>query len=190
MPSDVAVREAASLEVGDELDLLGNVVGGARQHVGRFDVQRWRCRPGMPRVYSAAISHAAAAGAARALLHLVLAGVGVGRQVADIGDVHHVPHAIAVPVEHALQRVLEQERSVVADVLEVVDGRSARVEADGPIGHERRELAQAARKVVVEPQGLRLMIGHNVRTMMKSSMTKPPPIGKSPRARIANPHAS
>ena len=32
----------------------------------------------------------APAGAARALLHLVLAGVGVGRQVADVGDVHHV----------------------------------------------------------------------------------------------------
>ena len=142
-------------------------------------------------VYSAAISHARPAGAARALLHLVLAGVGVGRQMADVGDVHHVPDAIAVPSQHALQHVLEQERAVVADVLVVVDGRAARVEADRALRRERREFAQAAR-VSCRRAAAASRAGSvtTSRTMMKSSMTKPSPIGKSPRARIANPHRS
>ena len=117
-----AVRVAAPFEIGDERDLLGNVIGCARQHVGRHDVQRRDVVVERLRVQRGDFPRAAA-GAARALLHLVFAGIGVGRQVADVGDVHHVPDAIAVPAQHALQRVLEQERAVVADVLVVVDGR-------------------------------------------------------------------
>jgi len=71
--------------------------------------------------------------------------------VADVGDVHHVPHRVAVQHEHALQQVLEQVRAQVADVLEVVDGRPARVEADLVAG-ERPEFAEPAFEVVVKKQ--------------------------------------
>ena len=60
----------------------------------------------------------------------------------DVGDVHHVPHAIAVPFEHALQDVFEQEGAEVADVLIVVDGRPAGVKADRA-GLQRLERPQA-----------------------------------------------
>ena len=46
---------------------------------------------------------------------------------------------VAVPAQHALQHVLEQERAEVADVLVVVDGRAAGVEADRRIRGERLE---------------------------------------------------
>jgi hypothetical protein len=70
--------------------------------------------------------------------------------MSDVGDVHHVPHAVAVPLEHAPEHVLEHERAVVADVLVVVDRRSACVQADFGAGMQRLELAQASRVVVVE----------------------------------------
>jgi hypothetical protein len=70
--------------------------------------------------------------------------------MADVGDVHHVANAIAVPCKNALQQVLEEERAVVADVLVVVDGGTARIQADAAARVERMELAQAPRVVVVE----------------------------------------
>ena len=95
-------------------------------------------------------------GAPRTLFHLVLARIGIRREMADVGDVHHVPHAVAVPLEHALQQILEQERAVVADVLIVVDGRTARVQADLHAGMQRLEGTKRPCEIVVEPKG----IGH------------------------------
>ena len=48
-----------------------------------------------------------------------------GRVALDMAD------GIAVPFQHALQHILEQERAVVADVLVVVNRRSAGIQADG-----------------------------------------------------------
>ena len=89
------------------------------------------------------------AGAARARFHLVFAGVCVRRQMTDVGDVHHMPDAIAVPLENALQDVLEEKSAEVADVLVVVHRRPAGVETDLR-GLQRREHAQAAGEIVVE----------------------------------------
>ncbi len=161
-----AVGVALRLDVGDELDLLGDVVGRAAEHRRRLEVQRLHVREERVGVHLRDLPRRLA-GAARALLHLVLAGVGVGRQVADVGDVHHVPDAVAVPLEHALQQVLEQERAEVADVLVVVDGRAAGVEADFAGGLQRLERAQGARVVVVEVQGGR-------HAPVRRSQMKPP----------------
>jgi len=143
-----SVRVALLLEIGDELDLLADVVGGARQLGRRLDVERPHVLEKGLRVEARDLP-GAFAGAAGALLHLVLAFVGVGDEMPDVGDVHHVQHAIPVPLEHALEHVLEQEGAEVADVLVVVDRRTAGVHPDRA-GLERREVAQAARVVVVE----------------------------------------
>ena len=124
-----AVRVAVALDVGDERDLLGDVVGRAAQDVGSSMLSALHVGEERVGVELRDLPRRLA-GAPRALLHLVLAGVGVGREVADVGDVHHVADAIAVPAQHALQHVLEQERAEVADVLVVVDGRPAGVQAD------------------------------------------------------------
>jgi orotate phosphoribosyltransferase len=71
--------------------------------------------------------------------------------VSDIGDVHHVLDGVTVPLQHALQKILEEKGAEVADVLIVVHRRSARVET-GSAGDERLESAPLARVVVVQHQ--------------------------------------
>jgi hypothetical protein len=95
-----------------------------------------------------------AAGAPASLFHLVFAAVGIGGQVADVGDVDDVPHLDAVQLEHAAQRVAEQVGAQVADVGVVVDGRAAGVQA-GAAGIQGVERAQAALVGVVQHQAHR-----------------------------------
>ena len=78
----------------------------------------------------------------------------------DVGDVHHVPDAVAVPLEHALQHVLEQEGAEVADVLIVVDRRPAGVKP-GRTGLQRLERPQLACVVVVQPKRCRHLLFRN-----------------------------
>ena len=87
------VGEAVLLDVRDEVDLLADVVGRAAQHRRILDVEQLHVgdeRIGVElRDFPRRLARAP-----RALLHLVLAGVGVRREMADVGDVHHVPHAV------------------------------------------------------------------------------------------------
>ena len=148
------ISVAVLLDVGDEFDLLGDMVGRAAQHRRVLDVQQLHVGDESVGVEPGDFP-CRLARAPRALLHLVLAGVGVRGEMADIGDVHHVPHAISVPLEHPLQHVLEQERPVVADVLVVVDRRPAGVQPDVAAGMKRLERAQRACEIVVEVQRIR-----------------------------------
>ena len=124
-----AVGVAVLLDVGDELDLLADVVGRAAENGRRLDVQRRHVREKLLGVQRGDLPRGLA-GAPRAGLHLVLAGIGVRREMADIGDVHHVLDRIAIPFQHALEHVLEQEGAEVADVLVVVHRRTAGIQAD------------------------------------------------------------
>ena len=62
-----------------------------------------------------------------ALDHLVLALVGVARQVADVGDIHDAVHAVARKAQILFQHVLHDVGAQVADVSKVVHGRAAGV---------------------------------------------------------------
>ena len=143
------VRVAVLLEVDDEPDLLLDMIGRLAQDRRLLDVEA-------PHVDQERIGvelrdfPGGLARAPRALLHLVLACVGVGSEMADVGHVHHVPHAVAVPFENAPQRVHEHECAEIADMLVVVDGRPAGVEAHLAVGAQRHERAQRPRVVVVE----------------------------------------
>ena len=64
----------------------------------------------------------------RHLLHLVLARIGVGGQVADIGDVDHVSQPVALELQRPPQRIGKDIGPHVADVLVVVDRRPARID--------------------------------------------------------------
>ena len=63
----------------------------------------------------------------RALDHLVLALIGVARQVADVGDVHDAVHAVARKTQVLFQHILHDVGAQVADVGKVVHGRAAGV---------------------------------------------------------------
>ncbi len=67
---------------------------------------------------------------ARRDFQLVVALVGVGGEVAHVGDVDDVAHPPALPAQYPLERVGEDVGPHVADVLGRVDGRPARVHAD------------------------------------------------------------
>ena len=62
-----------------------------------------------------------------ALKHLVLTGIGVGREVSDIRDVHHAFDRIAEIAQALFQHVLHDIAAQVADVRKVIDRRSAGV---------------------------------------------------------------
>ena len=66
--------------------------------------------------------------------HLVLAGVGVGTEVAHIGDVHHPVYVVTVIAQEFLQYVLHDVGPQVADVGEVVHRGAAGVHLHMPRG--------------------------------------------------------
>ena len=65
--------------------------------------------------------------APRGNLHLVVAGVGIRLQVADVGDVHDVPDPIAEQLKRASKHILEHIRPQIADVGHVIDRRPAAI---------------------------------------------------------------
>src|SRR4051794_33409807 len=72
--------------------------------------------------------------------------------MADVGDVDLALDLIPGALQGAHEDVLEDVRAVVADVLEVVDGRAAGVEAD-LAGMKRLELLFAPRQGVEKLHG-------------------------------------
>ena len=68
--------------------------------------------------------------AARALEHLVFAGVGIAGKVADVRDVHGAGHVIAEVAQGFFQHILHDVRAQVADVRIVVHGWAAGVHFD------------------------------------------------------------
>ena len=83
----------------------------------------------------------------RPLQHLVLALVGVPREVADVGDVHHVAHLAAEILEGLSQEVFEDIGAQVADVREVVNGEAAAVHPHLPRGDRDERLHFPAHRV-------------------------------------------
>jgi hypothetical protein len=53
--------------------------------------------------------------------------------VPDVGDIHHMAHAVAVELERAAQRIDEDIRAHVAEMLRQINRRAARIK-----GHVRR----------------------------------------------------
>ena len=82
-------------------------------------------------------------------LHLVLAFVGIGSQMADVGDVNHVTHVVAIPFQRTAQQIFKQISTQIADVRIVIHGRTAAVQAN-PVFVKRAERTQAAFPVIVE----------------------------------------
>ena len=65
------------------------------------------------------------------LEHLVLAGIAVTGEVADIGDIHGSLYVIAVIYEKFFQYILHDVCAKISYMREMVNGRSAGIHADG-----------------------------------------------------------
>jgi len=126
-----------------EGDHFGDVIGGDRPARGLADVEIGEVGLERGGVMRGDVPDRLGRGAGGGF-HLVVAGVGVGGQMADIGDVDDMGERIALPGQRAAQRVGEDIGAQVADVGVIVDRRAARINADAPGGVERREAFEAA----------------------------------------------
>ena len=61
---------------------------------------------------------------------LILPGVGIAGQVANVGDVHHAENVVARPTQEFFQHVLHDIAAEVADVGEVIHGGAAGIHLD------------------------------------------------------------
>ncbi len=131
------VGEALLLEPPDQVDHVGDVIGGPAQDRGGLAAQRGEVAQERLGVELGDLPDRAARSRERSH-HLVLAVVRVAREVADVGDVHHVAHLVTGVLQGPAQDVLEDERAQVADVGVVVDRETAGVHArPSPAGGER-----------------------------------------------------
>ena len=90
--------------------------------------------------------------ARRRFLHLIVARVGIGRQMADIGDVDDVVEFIALMTQHAAEGIGEDIGAHVADMLVIIDRRPAAIDARFA-ALERAEILEFARQTVEQAQG-------------------------------------
>ncbi len=157
-PIDGDVRMSRRDQALDELDHLGDVLGGLRHDVRLEDVELAAIDEELFRV--ALRDHERIdVLAPRADRHLVLASdVGVADEMAGVGDVHHLPHAVAEVFERPAHDIRRQIAVEIADVLVVVDGRAAVVDAE-LARDERLEVANRARGAVVHPDPWRCADG-------------------------------
>ena len=113
-------------QFGDDFDIVIDQARGWLDHIGALDVQ-------LAAVVKEGVGvklrdvHDGLVLPLGALEHLVLAGVGVGGQVAHVGDVHHPVHAVSGAAQILLQHVLHDIAAQVPDVGEVVHRGSAGV---------------------------------------------------------------
>ena len=113
-------------QLRDDLDIIADQARCGLDDVGALDVELLAV--GEERVgIELGDLHDGLVLALSALDHLVLALVGVARQVADVGDVHDAVHAVARKAQVLFQHILHDVGAQVADVGKVVHGRAAGV---------------------------------------------------------------
>ena len=117
---------AGVLQLLDDLDEIVNEAGGRLHHVRPLDVQ-------LAAVLEEGIGvelgdlHDGLVLPPGALEHLVLALVGVGGQMAHVGDVHHAVDVITGIAQVLLQYILHNIAAEVADVGKMIHGGAAGV---------------------------------------------------------------
>ena len=140
-----------------EVDHLGDVVGRDRPARGLADVEVGDVLLERRRIVRRDVPDALRLGTGRRL-HLVVADIGIGRQMADIGDVDHMGEGISLPGQHAAQRIGEHIGAQIAEMGVVVDRRPAGIDAHAALGIERLESFQPAGQRIVERE---LSAGHS-----------------------------
>ena len=110
----------------DHVDILVNAVGGRLHHIGPLDVQLTAvCLKGFGIIVSNV--HNGLVLTLGTLDHLILAGVGVGSQMAHVSDVHDTLNVIANITQGLFQHILHDVGPQIADVSIVIHGRAAGV---------------------------------------------------------------
>ena len=108
----------------DERDHIADVIGRARPYLRRLEIERRAIALELLEIKVRDFERRFALRAC-GFLDLILARVLVARHVPDVGDVHHVTHAVAVELERAAQAVDEDVRAQIAEMLRQIDRRPA-----------------------------------------------------------------
>ena len=142
------VRVALLDEPLDEVDHRSDVLGRLRHHVGVEDVEPPTVGDELSGVELGDLKRILPR-APRAQRHLVLARVRVVDDVTDVRDVHDLHHPVAEVFERPPHHVRDEVGVEIPDVLPVVYGRTAVVDADRA-GSHRLERARRTRRAVVD----------------------------------------
>ena len=126
---DVAARLigiALVYQRGDDADIVRNAVGGRLYHIRPLDGKALTVgKKGIGiKLRDVQDRFVLPAGTFE---HLILAGVGIGGEVAHIGDVHHPLDVVALIAQELLEHILHDIAAQVADMGKVVNGRAAGV---------------------------------------------------------------
>ena len=104
----------------DHVDILCNAVGGRLYHIRALDVQLVAVgKEGICIEFCHFHNGFMLPGGA--LEHLVLAGIGIGRQVAYVCDIHDPLHTVAHITQALLQHILHNIGAQIADMGIVID---------------------------------------------------------------------
>ena len=126
---EAAVQFVAML-VGDafgEGDHLFDMVGGDRPFRRLADIEPVDILPiGIGIIFGDIPRRLA--GLRRCLFHLVIAGIGIGGQMADIGDIDDMGEPVALPAQRPAQQIGENIGAHIADMLIIIDGRAAGID--------------------------------------------------------------
>ena len=120
------------------MNIFVDAVGGRLHRVGTLDVQLVAVGKESIGVEFCHLHHGFVLPGG-ALKHLVFAGVGIGRQVAHIGNVHHPLYGVAKVAQTFLQHILHDVGAQVADVGIVIHRGAAGIHPDqlGVSGNEQ-----------------------------------------------------
>ena len=118
------IRKALVQQGRNHVDILVNAVCCRLNHIRRLDVQLLAVgKKGVGIIFCNL--HDALMLPLCALEHLILAGVGIGSQVAHVGDIHDALDVVAQVAQALFQHVLHDIAAQVADMGVVVDRRAA-----------------------------------------------------------------
>ena len=131
----------------DHLDLLGDVIGSPGHHIGQLDAQAPQVFQIVPDVLLGDVPGSAPR-RSRCLLQLILACVGVRRQVTHVGDVDDMPYLIPQPAQRLLEHVRKYIAPQIADVGVGIDRRTAGVDLRTSPIHGLEDLLAAGERVV------------------------------------------
>src|SRR3989449_5592476 len=135
-------------ETLDELDHRSDVLGRLRHLMGVEDVEPPTVGDKLPGVEVGDLERLLPRppGTQR---HLVLSRIGVVDDVADIGDVHDLLHPVTEVLKGSPHHVRDEVGVEIPDVLPVIYGRTAVVDADRA-GNDRLERTRRSRRAVVD----------------------------------------
>ena len=123
------ISKAFVKQAGNDLNEFINAAGGRFYHLRALDIQLFAVGEKCVRVKLCDL-HDGLILTLSALQHLILAGIGIGSQVAHIGDVHNTDHIITLITQSLFQHIFHDIGAQIADMRKMIHRRAAGIHLD------------------------------------------------------------